>query len=331
VLLPLVLALAVAALLLAARWRPEPRRSDGGARGSRLLPVVALGALAVLGVWIANHTGPDAHRSTVSSRGPVSLAGSAGVEATAGLQGAMRMTAEKRNSRRTPLPPRDRVDIEAQVRMADGTVHAIRATQPMVREPQGRFTTRNGVGFDVWHHGRSGSGSLPRAPVHSEVAAFASGSLSTNGRVVATGVPVHVMTDTAAGAIELHAGDAATPLPGVPGGHLQPAWAGYDGGDSRRLTNARYAWGSGVLIMLLAFAVAAARRQRAQPRCQRAGVASAGAAGRAAPRDRRRSADATPMTSGAVGWSIPDGARAHGLVRIHRPARPVRRSANARA
>ena len=78
----------------------------------------------------------------------------------------------------------------------------------MVSDPQGRFTTWAGVGFDVWHHGRSGIGTAALPATKSNVAVYALGNVSANGRLVAAGVPVHVMTTFREGArLERHVGD----------------------------------------------------------------------------------------------------------------------------
>ena len=123
-------------------------------------------------------------------------------------------------------------------------------------DPQGRFTTWSGVGFSVWHHGRSGIGATELPAVQSNVAVFALGNVSANGREIAAGVPIHVMTSARDGArLELHVGDANFPLPEVPGGHLRVVWTGYDGGHAPHLSYARYAWGGGVLLVLLGFAM----------------------------------------------------------------------------
>ena len=46
-------------------------------------------------------------------------------------------------------------------------------------------------------------------------------------------------------------------MPGIPGGYLRVAWPEYQGGHDPALSYARYAWGGGVLIVLLGFAIAA--------------------------------------------------------------------------
>jgi hypothetical protein len=171
------------------------------------------------------------------------------------------MTAENRNTHRTPLPPHDVVDIKAAITGADGNVYVIDATQPMVADARGRHTTWAGVGVDVWHHGRSGIGHPALPPVHSDVAVYALGDVSAGGEPVALGVPVHVMTSSRPGArLELHVGDVAAPVAGLQEGHLRVVWADYKGGPVKSVAYARYAFGTGALLVLLGFAVALARR-----------------------------------------------------------------------
>ncbi len=90
---------------------------------------------------------------------------------------------------------------------------------------------------------------------------YALGNVSANGELIAAGVPVHVMTSSREGArLELHVGDPEFPLPAVPDGYLRVVWPDYEGGYDEASDYAQYAWGSGVLIVLLGFALAAARR-----------------------------------------------------------------------
>ena len=117
------------------------------------------------------------------------------------------------------------------------------------------------VGFDVWHHGRSGIGTPALPPVHSDVAVYALGEVSAGGELVAMGVPIHVMTSSRQGPrLELHVGDVSAPVAGLQNGHLRVVWANYSGGDVTSVAYARYAFGAGVLLVLLGFAVALALR-----------------------------------------------------------------------
>jgi hypothetical protein len=250
VLLPLTQLVAVIGYLSALRWIGGPvQYRSPWRRGDRLWTSAAAVILVAGGTLTAVYTSPEASRATIVSSGPGPT---------------LSMTVEDRNTHRTPLPPHDRVDIKATIPGADsgGSIYVVDAQTPMVSDSQGRFTTWSGVGFNVWHHGRSGIGTAELPPIKSEVAVFALGNISVDGRTIATGVPVHAMTSSREGArLELNIGDPDFPIPAIPGGHLRVAWAEYDGGHARDRDYARYGWGSAVLIILLAFAMATVRRQ----------------------------------------------------------------------
>jgi hypothetical protein len=74
-------------------------------------------------------------------------------------------------------------------------------------------------------------------------------------------VPVHVITDTVNGSVELVVGDPDVPLPSLTNGHLRVVWSDYDGGHDRSATNARYAFGTCVLLLLLGWTFIAVRHQ----------------------------------------------------------------------
>jgi hypothetical protein len=80
----------------------------------------------------------------------------------------------------------------------------------MVDDPLGRFTTWGGVGFDKWHHGRSGVSTDTLPATRSDVVVFALGELSVDGRTVASNVPVHVGA-SGHGRIHLQVGDPEAP------------------------------------------------------------------------------------------------------------------------
>ena len=266
VLLPLIQLVAVAGYWIGFRWLARPvqhgslwQSGDGKGVSAAVLILIAGGIATAL------YTGPEANRATIVSRGAGSLEQGARYEGQWVATGAtLAMSVEDRNTHRTPLPPHDRVSIKANIPAghAGDTVYVVEATRPMVADPHGRFTTWSGVGLNVWHHGRSGIGTPKLPPTKSEVAVFGLGDISLDGRVVAAGVPVHAMTSSREGArLELNVGDPLSSIPGIPGGHLRVVWADYDGGHARYGDFARYAWGSTVLMLLLAFAMAIVRRQ----------------------------------------------------------------------
>jgi hypothetical protein len=266
VLLPLTQLVAVVGYLIASRWIAYPMQYRSLWRhGDRVWVVAAALVLMAAGTATAFYTNPEADRATVASTGAGSLERGAPYEGQlVGTGATLTMTVEDRNTHRTPLPPHDRVEIKANIPSTDtrGTNYAVEATTPMVADSQGRFTTWSGVGFNVWHHGRSGIGTSKLPPMKSEVAVFALGNISVDGQLIATGVPVHAMTSSREGArLELNVGDPSFSIPGIPGGHLRVVWDGYDGGHARYRDYARYAWGSTVLVILLACSIIIIRRQ----------------------------------------------------------------------
>jgi hypothetical protein len=180
--------------------------------------------------------------------------------------GTIEITATDMGDRVSPLEPHDRLAIEASIQ-AGGRTYEVLAAKPMVSDPLGRFTTWWGVGFDVWHHGKSGIGTAVLPAMRSEVAVFGVGDLSVDGRVVGKGVPVHVMT-TPSGSepnrlLELDVGDPAVgALPEVPAGHLRVVWDSFSGEVPKGLETTRYLVGDIVLLALLLAAFVLNRRER---------------------------------------------------------------------
>lgn len=257
IMFPATVLVAIAGFWIASRpYRAPLRLSRAGVVAGSAAAAVLLG----LGLAVAPYTGPDADSTVVTASGSGTLVTAAAFDPANG-PATLRMSVTNRNSNRTPLPPHDEVEINAVIPTPDGATYDVVATRPMVADPQGRFTTWYGVGFDVWHHGRSGIGTTTVPPTKSNVAAYALGNISADGELVAAGVPVHVMTSSEEGArLELHVGDPEFPLPGIPDGSLRVVWADYEGGYDQTSNYARYAWGAGVLIALLGFALAVARR-----------------------------------------------------------------------
>ena len=252
VMLPLTTLVAVAAFILASRWfgdKTEPRE----ARGMLVAGGAAAALLVVLGALTAPGLGAEANRITVRSIGPASSDG-----AQTPISATLRMTVANRNTHRTPSPPHDAIDLAATFPGARGETLEVRSTQPIVADPAGRFTTFGGIGFGEWHDGRSGIGMTQLNAIKSNVVAFALADVLANGRLVATRVPVQI---SAVGEnqprLDLHvAGTAQLPDP------LHISWTQFEAGDSDASENARYLFGGGVLLILLAFMFAAALAQR---------------------------------------------------------------------
>lgn len=262
VMLPISAGLASICYLMAARWHGTGLSDRWPTTRKPLFAGLAAAAgLVLLGMVSAPDLGPEGNRATFTSRGAASVAHSDGGGMAADAAASLRMTVENGNTHRTPLPPHDKIDLAATVPGPNGSVYEIRATQPMVAEPAGRFTTWQGVGFGKWHDGRSRIGLGDTPARQSDVVVFALGEVRTGGQLVATGVPVQVSaTGGDERVLELHVGNAGSTL--IPGS-LQVRWQDFSGGYSHESKHARYLFGGGVLLVLLGFTFAAAWRQRA--------------------------------------------------------------------
>jgi hypothetical protein len=265
VLLPASQLLAIVALTLASRWQRNDVAPVDAPTRPWSAPVAAIVLLGLVGLGAVSfrYTGPDANRTTISAvgAGAVERGTPFGGDLVATGVATLTMTVEESNTHRTPLPPHDKVDIKATVTDADGRVYTIDATRPVVEEPRGRHTTWAGVAFGKWHHGRSGIGTNALPPTRSDVAVFALANISSARKTIATDVPVHVLTSSRPNArLELHVGDPATPVAGLQGGQLRVVWADYSGESTKSAKYARYALGTGVLLVLLGCALTMARR-----------------------------------------------------------------------
>ena len=254
VMLPLTAIIAVAGFCLASRWfgyRAEAQE----ARGALVAGGIGAAALVVLGALTAPGLGADASRITLDSVGPASLDGTA-----TAVPANLSMTVANRNTHRTPSPPHDTIDLTAAIPSANGVTLEIRATQPMIADPAGRFTTFAGVGFGEWHDGRSGIGMTQLEATKSNVVAFALAEIRIGGELVASRVPLQVSaTGEENPRLDLHlANPAVAQLPDS----LHVSWQAFEAGDSDAGENARYLFGGGVLLVLLGFMFAAALRQR---------------------------------------------------------------------
>ena len=185
-----------------------------------------------------------------------------GTDFTSG-SGTITVQATDVGGRVTPLPPHDRLHVDATVR-SGGREYVVRVRRVMVDDPLGRHGTWWGVCLGVEHHGRSGIGTDDLPAVHATLAAFGVGDVSVDGQVVAVGVPIHVMAadEGLPGKLELDVGDPELgAIPGLPDGHLRVVWADYEGEVPQGARRARYAGGSAVLVALLAAALWLNRRE----------------------------------------------------------------------
>jgi hypothetical protein len=177
--------------------------------------------------------------------------------------GEISLAAEDMGGRVTPLPPHDRLEIAASVQVG-GTTFEVNVAEPLVSHPAGEHTTWWGVGIDVGHHGQSGIGTDALPPIESGVAVFGIGEVAVDGRVVATGVPVHVMTADSGlpngATLELDVGTEGEEIPGMPAGHLRVLWTEHSA-EIEDPNLARYLGGGAVLLVLLALLLWLVRRE----------------------------------------------------------------------
>lgn len=219
--------------------------------------LAAAAGLLLLGAATFDDLGPEANQVAVTSTGPATSI-AAGNRAGPAV-GSLRMTVANRNTHRTPLPPHDSIDLTATVE-AEGQSFEVTAKQAMIADPQGRFTTWNGVGFGEWHEGRSGIGLLETPPLKSDVVAFALGELRANGQIVATSVPLQVsVTRTGPRRLDLRIGGSAAVPVAIP---ADVSWADFEAESAERSKYARYLFGGGVLLLLLLIVFVSAKRQQ---------------------------------------------------------------------
>jgi hypothetical protein len=255
---PIILLVAFAAYMGAARWHGE-RWTPAFSLASLGAAALALALVVAAGFVAAGHVGPFDQSVTVTSSGDARVESGpnyAGDLVTADAD--LRFVVDQRNTKRTPLPPHDDVDLTATI-IRDGIRYDVTAVEPMVRDAAGRFGTWGGVGYDRWHHGRSGIGTAQLDAVRSDVALYALGELRADGKLVAARLPLHALT-TGAG-VELHVGDPATLVPALPDGHLRVVWEERSGDSPEAPERARYLLGGVVLLVLLALALTAARAE----------------------------------------------------------------------
>lgn len=271
--MPILLFASVAALLVSSRT-DEPYALSAAAPYTRALWLtlaLTLVASGAAGAMAFRHNEP------AGDPGAVSAEGSAVVESGPwysdnfeAADGELTLEVRNSNPRVTPLPPHDEVELEARFDGPDGEIYEVIAEAPMVEDPLGRHTTWWGVGLHTSHHGASGIGSSELPAVHSEIAVFALGEVtSSGGAVIASDVPVHVMTTTEElpglpGRLELDVGDPDVTVAGLPDGHLRVVWDQYSGGAGQGPRRSRNVFGSVVTLGLIVVALLSiGREQRA--------------------------------------------------------------------
>jgi hypothetical protein len=248
--LPIYLVVSVAVMLAATRFLVPSRR-----RHVRWLPATAVAAVLVVPLLVAlpaTDPGGDDAEVNVSGAAQIERGTWYSDEFERG-EAELELVGEDHGGRVTPLEPHDELAISGRVAHPDGNTYTVTVERPLVDDPLGRHGTWWGVGLDVWHHGESGIGTEKLPAVRSEVAVFGVSQVRVGGDLVASGVPVHVMTaeNELPGRLELNVGDEQTPVVGLPDEHLRVVWDEYSGGAETTPKWARDAVGSVVLVAVL--------------------------------------------------------------------------------
>jgi len=237
--LPIYLVVMLVALSIAARGRSSDTRHPLTA--AALLPVVLLTAAFTI----------DPADRGVS--GSFRASGDVEIEGEGTGTGQITISATDMGNRVTPLPPHDRLSIDASV---EGPTHsyALAVQIPLVEDPLGRESTWWGVAFGVDYREPNGDN------VTADLVAYGLGALTVDGQVVAEGLPVEVVASRDAEyALSLEVGDDVMPIPGdVP--VFTATWGAYEGAAPDGTALAHYIGVSVVLLALLVLGLAVTRR-----------------------------------------------------------------------
>jgi hypothetical protein len=230
---PIYLLVMVAAMLIGSR-------AAGGAAGLRR--PLAAAAVIPLGLLTMGLTVSPADRGISAS---FSANGTSTVEGAGSGTGSIRIDATDMGNRVSPLPPNDRLTINASLDTG-GHAYELAVRRPMVEDPTGQEPTWWGVGFDVDYREQSGE------DVRADLVAFGLGDLRVDGTQVGRGLPVEAIASRDAGyGLTLEVGSGVTPIPGGTPSELHVRWPTYIGSAPEGPSIARYIGGSAVLLLLL--------------------------------------------------------------------------------
>ncbi|MFN2582735.1 MAG: hypothetical protein ABR498_08360 [Candidatus Dormibacteria bacterium] len=249
---PITLAVSLS-VLLALSWKTRVPVSRGRriSVAAAAAVVLAGGGAAIAAVGVDSHGDPA---TVVTTGSPRVERGDWYTGDFVAAGGSLSVQTRENNPRETPLPPHDAVALTATVMTNQGTIF-ITAQQPMVEDALGRFTTGGGVEYNIWHHGRSGIGTDLIGPTHSDVSVLAVGDVIVNNQLVASGIPVHVMT-LDDGSVELDVGQSGEPIPALTDAHIRAMWGAHNGSWDQTGKWTRYAYGVLVLLGILVLLVA---------------------------------------------------------------------------
>jgi hypothetical protein len=240
---PIYLVIMVLAMAIAARTFGEAARMRR--------PLAAAAAIAT----VLMTTGLTVSPAERGASAVFAADGSVAVEGAGSGTGNIRIAATDMGNRVSPLPPHDRLSIDATIN-AGGSTYDLVVRRPMVEDPTGQETTWWGVGFDVDYRESGG------ADVRADVVAFGLGDLSVDGTTVARGIPVEVIAAHDGGyGLDLEIGSGIVPIPDASPPQLRATWGAFTGSAPEGPSTARYIGGGIVLLALLGAGLYLARRE----------------------------------------------------------------------
>src|SRR5215217_5096017 len=238
--LPIYLIVMLGLMTLASRRRLREARRPLAA--AALLPLVLLTTAFTI----------EPEQRGVSSS--FSASGDVEIEGQGAGTGEIRISATDMGNRVTPLPPHDRLSVDATIR---GTEHSydLSVRLPMVEDPLGLEATWWGVAFGVDYREPDGD------DITADLVSYGLGDLAVDGQLVGRGLPVEIVAShDAQYPLELEVGNDVTPIPGDVH-DLTVTWPDYAGAAPESASFARYVGGGVVLVILVALGLVLARRR----------------------------------------------------------------------
>ncbi|HYE79578.1 MAG TPA: hypothetical protein VEI97_16445 [bacterium] len=194
----------------------------------------ALGALALL---LAGPVRADDSDAAHDGEGHIASAEATGaamvvvgsdpynMNSTAHSSGAIAIQTFDEGDRWSQLQNIDKMDIQARFTHG-GSVYEVTCDRPMVRHPDGAYTTWFGVTYNKEMHGDTGIGTAKVPKVKPAIATWGFATVKRDGQVIAAAAPTHVMvmTEPPLKGIALEVATEDKSLLGTPDGYLHVMW-----------------------------------------------------------------------------------------------------------
>jgi hypothetical protein len=169
--------------------------------------------------------------------------------------GTVHIVATDMGNRVSPLPPNDRLVVDATMN-AGGHTYDVTVRRPMIEDPTGRETTWWGAGLHVDYRGATGE------DVSADLVGFGLGDVEVDGSPAAQGLPVEVVASHERGyGLRLEVGSDVSPIPGGSPSEVKAVWPAFSGTAPQGPSTARYIGGGVVLLAILALELLLNRRE----------------------------------------------------------------------